>query len=262
MIRTLGVAFGLFLALTLTCGAARAKMEFCPAGLQYRPAIPATSDGRSAGLVFGLWSDSPRTIVTAKIVAETDGGWYAWDVSNLLLVEGANGVAESPRTVAVFDKPVFVRHIWIVEARTSGDTLYGWDAVGEASCGIPSFSHPSYASQKAQDPSGLPHLTASPVAPLYAANCPHPFSEAIVTHPVQPIFPPLAPKGLYYTSQIEVAIGDSDNLLDAWVYKSSGNRAIDASALAAARASSYQSAVSYCQKADGYYLFRADFEPR
>jgi hypothetical protein len=58
-----------------------------------------------------------------------------------------------------------------------------------------------------------------------------------------------------------VAGGDSDNLLDAWVYKTSGNREIDRSALAAARASSYKSAVSYCQKADGDYLFRADFEP-
>ena len=54
-------------------------------------------------------------------------------------------------------------------------------------------------------------------------------------------------------------MGQSDAVLDAWVYKSSGVTALDASALSAARASSFASAVSYCQKAEGYYLYRSDF---
>jgi hypothetical protein len=259
--RWLTVAFGILLAFVSTGVAAQAKTEFCPAEIWYRPAVPATSAGDSAGLVFGLRANSPRTIVAAKIVAETDGGWYTWDVANVSLTLRTNGTAESTRDLAVFDKPVFVRHVWIVEARTSGDTLYGWDAVGEASCGVPSFGHPAYAALTAVEGQNLPHLTVSPMAPLYSAECAHPFAEASVTHPVQPRFPLSVPRDLFYTSQIEVAIGDSDNILDAWVYKTSGYRAVDESALAAARASSYQSAVSYCQKANGYYLFRADFSP-
>ncbi len=251
------------IAAVMACaGAAQARTEFCPATLWYRPAIPATSDGRSSGLVYGLVAGGPRTIVSAKIVAETDGGWYAWDVANVPLTERTNKEAESTRQVVTFGKAVLVRHAWVVQARTSGDALYGWDAIGEAACGIPSFGHASYyAAGHPQSAQGFPVEAATAIAPLYTTDCPHPFAEATVAHPAQPRFPSSVPRGLWYASQIEVQIGDSDNLLDAWVYKTSGNRDIDRSALAAARGSSYNSAVSYCQKADGDYLFKADFEP-
>lgn len=265
MMRSLVVGFGTILAVIATSAAvAQARTEFCPATVWYRPAIPATSDGRSSGLVYGLVASAPRTIVSAKIVADTDGGWYAWDVANVPLTERTNKEAESTRQVVTFDKAVFVRHAWVVQARTSGDALYGWDAVGDAACGIPSFGHaPYYAAQQPQRAQGFPVEAATAIAPLYSTDCPHPFAEATVAHPVQPGLPSSVPRGwgLWFTSQIEVQIGDSDNLLDAWVYKTSGNPDIDRSALAAARASSYNSAVSYCQKADGSYLFRADFEP-
>lgn len=240
----------------------KSQMEFCPAGVWYRPAIPATGDGRSSGLVFGLFANSPRTIVSATVVADTDGGWYTWDVSDVALTLRTTGDGESTRQVAVFEKPVFVRHAWVLKARTSGDKAYGWDAWGEVACGIPSFGRPSYLAQRPQAAEGFPHVTATPIAPLFSLNCQHPFEQAIVKHPVQPLYPRhFTISGASYTVQIAVAVGDADNLLRAWVYKSSGNPDIDASAIAAARASSYQSAVSYCQKADGYYLFRADFLP-
>jgi len=144
MMRSLTIAFGTMLAVMATSAGAQARTEFCPATLWYRPAIPATSDGRSSGLVYGLVAGAPRTIVSAKIVAETDGGWYAWDVASMPLTERTNKEAESTRRVVTFDKAVFVRHAWVVQARTSGDALYGWDAVGEAACGIPSFGRASY----------------------------------------------------------------------------------------------------------------------
>lgn len=239
----------------------KAQMEFCPASIWYRPAIPAAGDGRSAGLVFGLFANSPRTIVSATVVADTDGGWYTWDVSDVALTLRTIGDGESTRQVAVFEKPVFVRHAWILRAHTSGDTAYGWDAWGDVACGTPSFGRPSYPPQTAQVAEGFPHVAATPIAPLFSLSCPHPFQEAIVTHPVQPLFPRFVIGTISYSAQIDVAVGNADNLLGAWVYKSSGNPDINASALAAARASSYQSAVSYCQKADGYYIFRADFSP-
>jgi hypothetical protein len=253
----------LAVAIALACHArAEARTEYCPATLWYRPAIPATGDGRSNGLVYGLVAGAPRTIVSAKIVADTDGGWYAWDVANVPLTEQTNKEAESTRQVVTFGRAVFVRHAWIVQARTSGDAFYGWDAVGDAACGIPSFGHASYyAAQQPQSAQGFPVEAATAIAPLYTMDCPHPFMEAKVAHAVQPRYPASGFRGPSYTSQIEVQVGDSDNLLDAWIYKTSGDRVIDRSALAAARASSYNSAVSYCQKANGDYLFRADFEP-
>jgi hypothetical protein len=236
-------------------------MEWCPARVWYRPAIPATTDGRSTGLVYGLSANSPRTIVTAKIIADTDGGWYTWDVSEIPLTLRTTGDGESTRRVAVFDKAVVVRHAWVLEARTSGDKTNGWDAEGDVACGIPAFGIAAYASGHPQSAEGFPHSAASAIAPPYTGDCPHPFTQATVSHPVQPLFPRYAPRGLSYTSQIEVSVGSNDNLLDAWVYKSSGNRAVDESAYQAAIASSYKSAVSYCQKAYGDYLFRADFSP-
>ena len=249
-------------AITLAChGRAQARTEYCPASLWYRPAIPATTDGRSTGLVFGLVAGAPRTIVSAKIVADTDGGWYTWDVAHVALTERTNKEAESTRQVATFDKAVFVRHAWVIQARTSGDALYGWDAVGDAACGIPSFGHAAYKPLPAQSAQGFPTQAATAIAPPYTLNCPHPFMEATVSHPVQPRYPAFAARGVWYSSEIDVQVGDADNLLNAWVYKTSGNREIDRSALAAAKASSYSSAVSYCEKANGDYLFRADFEP-
>lgn len=251
------------LAAVLVCyGRAQARTEYCPATLWYRPAIPATSDGRSFGLVFGLVASAPRTIVSAKIIADTDGGWYTWDIAHVPLTERTNKEAESTRQVVTFGKAVFVRHTWIVEARTTGDALYGWDAVGDAACGIPSFGRASYYSAlPAVNAQGFPTQAATAIAAPYSMNCPHPFMEATVSHPVQPRFPAFVARGIWYSTEIEVQLGDADKVLNAWIYKTSGNREIDRSALAAAVASSYNSAIAYCEKANGDYLFRADFGP-
>lgn len=241
--------------------AAQAKAEFCPAMMWYRPAIPATSDGRSSGLVFGLFAHSPRRIVSARIIADTDAGWYTWDVSGVDLTLRTTGDGESTRSVATFDKPVFVRHAWVSEAQATGDAVYGWDADGTVACDIPAFGHLSTPPMTAQVAEGFPHVTATPIPQPYTTDCPHPFAEATVVRPARPVWPLFVPRARY-VSQIEVVVGDHDNVLDAMVYQTSGENAIDASAMAAARASSYSSGVSYCKKAVGDYLFRADFAPR
>ncbi|MGA2759023.1 MAG: hypothetical protein ABSF08_01720 [Candidatus Cybelea sp.] len=249
------------LTFLLVCWAqAEARTEFCPATVLYAPAVAADAAGRSTGLVFTLGSESPRTIVSATIVADTDGGWYSWDVASLPLT-GTIPQVRSAALVAEFPAAVFVRHAWILHARTTGDA-FGWQALGEVSCGVPSFGGPAYRPQKALPDGGLQHVKATPIAPLFSTQCAHPFTQATVTHAVQPRFPWFAQRliGFSYTSEIEVAVGQNDAILDAWVYKSSGVAVLDTTALSAARASSYASAVSYCQKAEGDYLFRADFE--
>ncbi|HLY01235.1 MAG TPA: hypothetical protein VKR56_01920 [Candidatus Cybelea sp.] len=252
-----GVATLTFL---LVCGAqAEARTEFCPAAVFYAPAATADAAGRSAGLVFTLGSETPRTIVFATLVADTDGGWYSWDVANLPLT-GTIPRVRSAALVADFPAAVFVRHTWVVHARTSGD-VFGWQALGEVSCGIPAFGAPAYRPQKPLPVDGLQHVKATPIAPLFSKECAHPFTQATVTHAVQPPFPWFAQRliGVSYTSEIEVAVGQNDAILDAWIHKSSGIPALDTSALAAARASSFASAISYCQRAEGDYLFRSEF---
>jgi hypothetical protein len=262
VIRSLMFAFVTIAAvMAMSTAYAQAKLEFCPARISYWPASPAAGGGGSTGLVYALDANSPRTILSAKIIADTDGGWYSWDVSKVPVTpQGTAGDEESARRVAVFDKAVFVRHAWILQARTSGDTVYGWDAEGEVACGIPHFAHAEFSPQTPQNAQDLPRDPTTPIAPPYDVHCAHPFAEARVVRAAQPVYPHFVPR-MWYTAQIEVAIGDGDQLLDAWTYKSSGYKAIDLSALAAARASSYESATSYCQKADGFYIFRADFEP-
>jgi len=239
---------------------AQARTEFCPSSLWYRPAAPAASDGRSKGVVYGLWARSPRTIDHATIVADTDGGWYSWDVSNMPLTLRTTGDGESTRRVADFDKAVVIRHVWVMAARASGDTEHEWDAKGEVSCGVPAFGAMADAPQKAEPAVGFPHAPAKPIPAPFTVDCAEPFVAAFVARPVQPNFPRSVPPGSY-SSQVEVEIGDHDDVVDAWIYKPSVQPAIDASALAAARASTYQSAISYCRKAVGNYLFRAEFRP-
>jgi hypothetical protein len=247
------------LTILLVCVAkAEARTEFCPATVSYAPAAIADASGRSAGLVFTLDSESPRTIVSATIVADTGGGWYSWDVSSLPLT-GTMPHMQSDALVVDFPNAVFVRHAWILHARTAGDA-FGWQALGDVPCGIPVFNGPADRPNKPLPDDGLEHLKATPIAPLYSTACAHPFVQATVTHAVQPYYPHVAPR-MSYAAEIEVAVGQNDAVLDAWVYKPSGNGAIDASALRGARASSYASAISYCRKAEGFYLFRAAFDP-
>jgi len=196
------------------------------------------------------------------MVADTDGGWYSWDIANLPLTGTIPRVLSASQVVD-FPQAVFVRHAWIIHARTAGDA-FGWQALGEVSCGVPAFAVAAAPPGRPLPDDGLQHVTATPIAPLFSTECPHPFTRATVTHAVQPRFSGFAQRliGVSYTSEIEVAVGQNEAILDAWIYKSSGIPALDASALSAARASSFASAISYCQRAEGYYLFRAAFLPQ
>jgi protein TonB len=115
---------------------------------------------------------------------------------------------------------------------------------------------------------GAPGGTGTAVAPPAPAGtpkpaCANPNVEATVTNPVQPDYPESARDlGLGAVSvEVEVTVGPSGNLIDAKVYKSSSNMAIDQAALRAARQSTYSPKLVDCQPATGNYLFRADFQP-
>ncbi|MGA8534672.1 MAG: energy transducer TonB [Candidatus Tumulicola sp.] len=87
--------------------------------------------------------------------------------------------------------------------------------------------------------------------------------EARVVKAAQPEYPPsvrrlkLGP----VSSLVVVTIGPSGNIVSASTWKSSGNHALDESAMSAARKSQYSAKVVNCQATTGRYLFRADFMP-
>jgi hypothetical protein len=219
----------------------------CAASLRYWPRLPATPDGRSSGIAFGFEAPSARTIDGATMVADTDGGWYTWTANAIAIDYSARGQFFSKPAVATFNEPVIVRHAWVTEANGGA-------------CALPAFNAPSTMLDKALATRGWPEVLAKAESPPYNTDCARPFESATVVKVVQPEYPRNAYPGVYY-AQILIVVGDRDNLVDASVYKPSVNPQIDANALAAARASKYRSATSYCRNVTADYLFKADFSP-
>ena len=253
--------------LALATGArAQAYTQFCPAELGIAPIVRGSESGaQSAEFASWLWAGGPRTVLKASLVADTDHGWYVWDVADLTLSsKSARGLYSTP-VVVKFPQPLAIRHAWVSRVRSSGDPRFDGTTDGDVDCDPPAYPGPlpkatSAPRKAASIPDTAQTVSAVQVAAPVASDCAHPFASATVTHPVQPIFPLLVASSTY-TAQVTVAVGDRDDLLDSWIYKTSGDAAIDQSALRAARASSYASAVAYCRKVKGFYLFRADFQP-
>ena len=267
------------IALALACsGRALAVAEFCPA--QVSDVSPAGPEAATFGYRLTAYDDRS---VNASIVADTDRGWFGWSVSGIALT-GARGNKQLPDTAALsqplavtFPQALSLRHVWVVRAKTQGETYYGWDAKGWYDCAVPAFNGASMASsnRKADEALGpvptpsplpgqpVPVLAAPIAAPFPATTCPTPFKPALVTHAVQPEYPAsLRELNVgYLKSEAEVAVGADGSIVDAWTYLRSGQDAIDKEVLRAAVSSTYSGAISYCQPVPGMYLFRADFSP-
>lgn len=108
--------------------------------------------------------------------------------------------------------------------------------------------------------STAPLATALPATP--APQCATPNQEASVTDAVAPDYPDSA-RGLGYglvSVLVEVTLDAKGSLTEAKIAQSSGNAALDASALQAARESTYAPKIVNCEPAAGTYIFRADFQ--
>jgi TonB family protein len=86
---------------------------------------------------------------------------------------------------------------------------------------------------------------------------------AVITNEVEPDYPASARDADVgpATVQVSVTVGPTGNVTQLNVAKSSGNIAIDAAALQAARESTYSPAIKNCQRTSGTYLFYADLQP-
>jgi TonB family protein len=103
--------------------------------------------------------------------------------------------------------------------------------------------------------------TESPAAPTTHRGCQN--VEATVINPLQPWYPGWTRElnlGAV-TVEVEVVVGPAGKVSRAWIYKSSGDTAIDGAALHAARESTYSPKLVNCRPTEGNYLFRADFQP-
>jgi TonB family protein len=279
----LGIAFAAALATAALCTSrAEAAAEFCPA-LLIGPRAAAA--GQDPEWHYHLRALSPRT-VEGTIIADTDAGWFTWKQQPVQLTRTTYTVttrdyktkyfvAESPELTVRFPQAVAVGHAWVETAATHGEQFFDWDARGQVICAPPDFAgldpagpNVTQHTPEANDPTPAPApatatATASS-APFPTTACAHPFVAATVTDPARPDFPySVREEGLTgrATSIIYVAVSPNGEVADAWLFSSSGYRALDQSALRAARQSKYAAPLSYCRPVGGTYLFRADFRP-
>ncbi len=110
-------------------------------------------------------------------------------------------------------------------------------------------------------PTASPQPSPAPEEPSRA--CPIVNSPVLITTYVRPDYPDIARmQGATGTALVVVTVDEQGIVRVASVYKSSGNAALDNSALTAARRSSYQPAIANCLAVPAQYLFRADFDGR
>jgi protein TonB len=116
--------------------------------------------------------------------------------------------------------------------------------------------------------SGPPVAATSAATPAPATPTPTPKPQcanpnqdaAIKGTAVSPDYPDIArQQGAVGTTQVKVTLDANGTPVDVSVYKSSGNAALDNSALKAAKETEYEPDIINCVKTPGAYLFRADF---
>jgi len=272
--------------LVMLCGRAEARVELCPATLEAPRPAPAHTPAPATSFAYVLRARTPRTIQGATFVADTDKGWYIWQVG-IISVPAASeagtyhGVtlkipnARSGLLSVDFPSPVRVYHAWVMAAQTDGNSGTAWDAAGNDPCEIPAFVDRDGSSAIGKRPlafipapapddvaANIPPAIAAPAPqPFATLDCATPFRVARVTEAVTPEYPSSARTLVTdtRTSAIEVTIDERGHPMDESPYMSSGVAPFDLAATRAARTSQYAPAISYCQNVKGQYLFLASF---
>jgi TonB family protein len=279
----------LFSAVWFCSAKADAITEFCPARVE-RVTSGVAGGAPSATFSYELNAKTPRNIVDASIVADTDHGWFRWRLGAVPMPMVSEKVwtntgsythafAQSPRLEVSFPEPLLVRHAWITSAQASDETVLGWGSKGEFACQVPTFSDrgaktvelarsQSRAAAASPPPASAAQAPASGVAaaatpttlPFDSIDCALPFHQATVTMAVSPDYPMIAREsGVSGTVMVDIALDEQGHIIDASIYSGSGYGPLDVAAVKAAQKSSYAGAVSYCQMVRGEYLFTATF---
>jgi TonB family protein len=279
-------------ALSFSCFAeADAAAELCPAVVQRMVPVGVASNAPSATFTYDLQAKTARSIADAAIVADTDDGWYRWNIVDVAMPLGTetvhtskssynHDVSRSAQLSVTFPATLNVRHAWITSARATNEGIIGWEKVGEFACEVPSYetrgpktpelaraqSHaaspwpsPSPAATAIPAPFGVDAIAVRAAMPFASMDCEEPFHPGGIRDIHQPSFPH-SENGNYGTARIAVQIDEVGTIIDASIDSSSGNRAFDSVALDAARKSAYVGAISYCQAVRIEYVFTAEFQ--
>jgi len=106
-----------------------------------------------------------------------------------------------------------------------------------------------------------PAPTATPIPATPKPSCANPNAQAgIVGQPADLDYPDIArQQGVVGSTDVQVTLDATGNVTDVSIHKSSGNAALDQSAIKAAKATRYSPEIVGCVKTAGAYLFKADF---
>ncbi len=283
-------------AVTSLAARANAEVEYCPALVHVAPvavATPVPGATASPTTDFGLrlQAESART-VSGVVAMHAPDGWYQVSIPPTKLLPVVQtwrssfstytrNVYESSPVYVRFAKPITVASAFMLQATTSGENVFGWDKRGTVPCDaepdaldaptakpqpVPNSTdgliHPNHEVEHAP-PIGTPMIVSQRLS-LQMPVCNVPFASARATKVAVPVYPPSLARDGDLTRRealIAVAISASGIVDDAWVFESSGRRAMDVSALQAAAASTYAPGRAFCQNVPGIYTFHADFYP-
>jgi TonB family protein len=266
------VAVTAVVAFLLCAARADAFTEFCPALLDRIKTTEGTDGTPAATFTYELRGKTPRKIAEAALIADTDHGWYRWQISSveMPLVEEEvvnragsynHRFARSARLDVTFPVALLVRHAWVTDARAVDETLLGWERIGEFACEVPAFEERGSADADASV-SIEEAVLASPSAPPFdILACAIPFRTGGLERAVSPDYPRTSrEEGDSGYGVEDVALDSSGQIIDASLYVSTGFPALDQAGLRAARAAKYSGAISYCRGVRSEFLYGVTFQ--
>ncbi len=265
------VAVIFFAALSgLAATHAKAAGEFCPASLYLKPV--GNNGTRAALYGFTLNAGAPKT-VSAILAFETESSWFSATVPAVAIApvtrhfiepdgtHRAQAAWSSPVMYVRFSQPVSLMNAFVLGADGQACPPQPRWALTPKSRGPTTIRDPQYPDTTTLAPqSGDAIITPKPAKALYNTDCAEPFRDASVKAPVPPDYPEPLLHGAQGTVQVLVTINPGGSLADATLFQSSGDINFDNATLRAARETTYQSAVAYCQPVPGSYLFKTTFQ--
>ncbi len=261
----------LFLGLTHR---AQAAGDICPASLYLQAVGGNDKQNKNAFFGFTLNAGAPKTVSNAILAFESQTGWYSVTVPSATIGPTTRHFIESDGTHRAmqawaspvmylrFPQPVSLMNAFILGANGQAcPPLPRWALIPKSGARRLA-ADPQYSDSATLLPqSGDTVLAPKPARPLYNTNCAQPFRSAGVKTPVPPDYPEdAALHGAHGTSQVRVNINADGSLAEATLFQSSGEFVLDEATLKAARETTYQSAVAYCQPVPGSYLFKSTFQ--
>jgi hypothetical protein len=239
---------------------ARADVETCGAHLLPMVALSPQPAGAATTYAFVLRADTPRS-VQGQIVADTSSGWFAWNFPmtqmtlqpSQMLVRGWYAMTgksyETQALYVSFPTGTVVRHAWVEHAQTSGETVFGLDARGNATCSVPDFGDDDPYQAPPVPPTlttGSSVVAAKPTDARFTPTCEAPFAKSDFSD-VPRMEPPQEFSGVMHgTTVVAIAIDNTGKVLDSWPLSSSGNIKWDMTATIALRGAKYRPPVTYC----------------